>query len=157
MKHPPQPGLRFPLTLQRLRSLGPSDVDDEVAEREALPLATGSRGKPIRRLLVLFAELLPSRVTHRRQARVGATVMREDRLRTLASKLEAILDELDAVGAQRVAIDVCMALERIRATLAAEEESESAGKAVPLSRDSAVRGGRAALDGAGRDHRGSAR
>ena len=64
---------------------------------------------------------------------------------------------MNMIQAINSAIDVCMALERIGATLAAEKESESAGKTVPLSRDSAVRGGRAALDGAGREHRGSAR
>ncbi|QGN54094.1 hypothetical protein [Novosphingobium sp. Gsoil 351] len=48
---------------------------------------------------------------------------RDARLHALARKLESILDELDELGAQRVAIDVCMALERIKVQLADEGDA----------------------------------
>lgn len=132
MKHSPQAGLRFPLTLQRLHSLGSSDADDEVAAPEPLPRATVLRRKPIRRLLALFAGRLAG-PTPRPAPPVAAMATRNDRLRALAARLEAILDELDAVGAQRVAIDVCMALERIKATLAVEQATTRAKqRAAPI-------------------------
>jgi hypothetical protein len=49
----------------------------------------------------------------------------EVRLRAVAVRLEAILDELDVLGAQRIAIDVCMALERVRARLNADARTEA--------------------------------
>lgn len=42
---------------------------------------------------------------------------RPERLRQVALALETLLDELDALEVQRAAIDVCMALERIKAML----------------------------------------
>lgn len=56
--------------------------------------------------------------------RFGATPTdRKARLHNLAVKLEAILGELDDLGAQRIAIDVCMALERVRLHLAADDDA----------------------------------
>lgn len=46
------------------------------------------------------------------------THSRRARLQSIALRLEAILDELDKLGSQRTAIDVCVALERIRAQFA---------------------------------------
>jgi len=43
---------------------------------------------------------------------------RRIRLRSIAHRLEAILAELDDLGLQRIAIDVCMALERVKARIA---------------------------------------
>lgn len=40
------------------------------------------------------------------------------RLESIALRLEAILGELDDLGSQRTAIDVCVALERIRGQIA---------------------------------------
>jgi len=41
----------------------------------------------------------------------------ENSLETVAAKLEAVLGDLDAIGQQRAAIDVCTALDRVRTQL----------------------------------------
>ena len=47
----------------------------------------------------------------------GRGPSREDRLQNLGFRLESILAELDELGLQRSAIDVCSALERIKARI----------------------------------------
>lgn len=65
-----------------------------------------------------------SRLIGVRIKRFGTTPLgREARLHNLSVKLEGILGELDDLGAQRIAIDVCMALERVRAHLAAADDA----------------------------------
>jgi len=44
---------------------------------------------------------------------------------SIAHRLEAILGELDDLGLQRIAIDVCMALERMKARIAEGDTSDT--------------------------------
>lgn len=63
----------------------------------------------------------------RAQLRDAPEISRRTRLITVARHLETVLDELDALGSQRTAIDICMALERIRLQIAACEAPDVLG------------------------------
>ena len=69
-------------------------------------------------MLAWLAPLLNPRPVRFAQKPAASFVDDKVRLQTVAVKLEALLDELDDLGFQRIAIDVCMALERVQAKLA---------------------------------------
>lgn len=83
----------------------------------------GIAGSPSRTIVVSlvarFRGLLLQLPSQRGSQASAVQPSREARLKAVAFKLEAILDELDEIAAQRIAIDVCMALERVRLALAA--------------------------------------
>ena len=58
----------------------------------------------------------------------GRGPFREDRLQNLGFRLESILAELDELGLQRSAIDICSALERIKARIADCAASDQASE-----------------------------
>lgn len=82
----------------------------------------------MRALVLRLLESVARTVRRGYGAGPGATVAiaptRCQRLRNVAFSLEALLDELDELGAQRIAIDVCMALERVKAQLASAVEPD---------------------------------
>lgn len=86
------------------------------------PDAKPGRASRLRRLLVRLGVAWHAPVRPRRQSPGAGTTAapagRQARLQDLASRLAAILDELDALGLQRTAIDVCMALESVKAQIA---------------------------------------
>ena len=100
-------------------------ADGRPGFREAGQAAAAGPFALARRLLARVLGLLPVRIAQGGVGSAARPPSREARLLAVASKLEAILDELDELGVQRIAIDVCMALERLRENLAADDAEGS--------------------------------
>lgn len=68
----------------------------------------------------VFVYIRPGWFRHDQHLRMalGRGPSHQDRLENLRFRLESILAELDDLGLQRPAIDVCIALERIKARIA---------------------------------------
>ena len=114
---------RFPRSWARVRQLA-ARQDRAVAEPGFRKVGQAAAAGPFalaRRLLARVSRLLLAKGAQEGERSATHAPGREARLLAVASKLEAILDELDELGVQRIAIDVCMALERLRERLAADD------------------------------------
>ena len=122
MRHSQDTPSRFPrgwAPVHRLRADG-ENIGTPVGRPAPLPLsaAISVSKKPRTGVLCRLRALLAPRIGQGSDRPWAPQPSREARLQSVAFKLECILDELDEIDAQRIAIDVCMALERVRAQLA---------------------------------------
>ena len=125
MRHRSGTPSHFPRAWARVHRLGANGGTVGMAaggtlSRPSAAARSNSRGSA-KGFLCLLRSLF-SRLTGRPGSPAcAAQPSREARLQAIAFKLETILDELDEIGAQRIAIDVCMALERVKAQLVADD------------------------------------
>lgn len=125
MRHSQDTPSRFPrgwARVHRLRAEG-ENIGTPVGRPAPTPLgaAISVSKKPRTGVLSRLRALLAPKIGQGGDRPWAPQPSREARLQIVAFKLESILDELDELGAQRIAIDVCMALERVKAHLAAAD------------------------------------